>query len=153
MADAAKSADKSISRWVLDLALAAIGQPASVPNPIPPHLVGLRERQRAERDAKPPRVPGKPGRPRKEVPSGTTVGDGHDVAGEPHLTSERVHETPIPTKSWLHLDAEERKRMSGEWLQRGPRPPAGFAGWTPEEKVSWLDANWPLAEPEKQEEW
>jgi hypothetical protein len=29
-------------------------------------------------------------------------------------------------------------------MKRGPKLPEGFKGRTPEEKIAWLDRNWPL---------
>jgi hypothetical protein len=54
-------------------------------------------------------------------------------------------------KSWNDLSSPEDKgdriRIADEWMKSGPIPPSGFKEWKPEDKITWLDQNWPLDPP------
>jgi hypothetical protein len=43
--------------------------------------------------------------------------------------------------SWADLEPEERSKLYLEWSERGPAMPEGLSK---EERVAWLDLNWPL---------
>jgi hypothetical protein len=59
---------------------------------------------------------------------------------------------PKVARSWKDLsspeDKEVRMTLAEEWTKRGPKVPEGFKDWKPEDRVTWLDQNWPLDPPD-----
>jgi hypothetical protein len=69
----------------------------------------------------------------------------HDEVIESTLVErETPLETPISgARSWSSItDPEERKRLAAEWQARGPALPEGL---NKEERIAWLNENWPLS--------
>lgn len=51
---------------------------------------------------------------------------------------------PSRARSWADVtDLAERQRLGAEWIKTVPMP-AGFKEMSKEEKLAWLNRNWPL---------
>lgn len=53
--------------------------------------------------------------------------------------------TPVEIRSWADLSESERKLLAAEWSTRGTALPEGLPK---EDRLAWLDLNWPLG-PQK----
>lgn len=109
--------------------------------------------------------------------AGRHGGPGEPVTGfdSPHETANGIqgavavdapsrngrHEAAIPPpassphsparRSWAQLAETERVDLAKAWVVKVPLPPA-FKEYTREQKVEWMDGNWPL-EPKEDIEW
>ena len=90
---------------------------------------------------------------RERSETATVLAPGREAAAERSpLLSWRDGSPPtvadgLPEKrSWLTLEPEERIRLAAEWREKVPYP-AEFAGYARQEKLAWIERNWPLAPP------
>jgi hypothetical protein len=50
--------------------------------------------------------------------------------------------------SWRDLTEADRIRMVEHWMEQGQRLPPNFREWPKQDRVDWLNVNWPLDPPE-----